>query len=71
MITRKELVSKLKKLHKSLTLWFNTIGIIWLQAILIEPALLTFLSANGLIWIVIVGNILIRIFKTSSALEDK
>ena len=70
-MTLKQLESKFKKAHKSLTLWFNAVGMLWLQAAFMEPMLLTFLSANGLLWIVIVGNIVIRVFKTSSSLEDK
>ena len=61
----------MKRAHKSFTIWYNTVGIIWLQSAMAEPSLLAFLSTNQLVWILIAGNILIRVFKTESAIEDK
>ena len=71
MITKRRLINKLKRLHTSFTLWFNSVGVIWLQSALLEPSLLDWLTTHQLIWIIIIGNILIRVFKTEKAIEDK
>ena len=71
MITKRRLKNKLKKLHKSSTVWYNTVGIVWLQATMADPTLLIYLSSEGLIWYIIGGNILIRVFNTTTSIEDK
>jgi len=65
-----KLKAQLKKAHRSLTLWFNTVGIVMLTAAMVDPMVATFLTANGFTWILIIGNIVIR-FRTAKALEDK
>ena len=71
MITKRRLKNKLKKLHKSSTVWYNTVGMVWLQATMADPTLLIYLSSEGLIWYIIGGNILIRVFNTNTSIEDK
>ncbi|MGL1886331.1 MAG: hypothetical protein OCD76_07430 [Reichenbachiella sp.] len=62
---------KLLSLHKSFTNWFNAVGAVALQSLLSYPELTTYLSTKGLFWIIIVGNVFIRVFKTTSAIEAK
>ena len=62
---------KMKSLHKSFTNWFNAGGMIVLQSILTYPDLITYLKVHELFYIIIVGNIVIRVFKTSNAIEAK
>ena len=65
-----KLKAQLKKAHHSLTIWFNTVGIVMLTAAMADPLVATFLLDNGFTWILIIGNIIIR-FRTAKALEDK
>jgi len=67
----KKLKIKLLSLHKSFTNWFNAVGIIYLQSLLAYPELTDYLTANGLLYIVIIGNVIIRVFKTSKPIEAK
>lgn len=67
----KKLKVKLLSLHKSLTNWFNAIGVIYLQTLLTYPEFTTYLSQKDLFYVVILGNVVLRVFKTSKAIEDK
>lgn len=66
----KKLKAQLKNAYLSLTIWFNTVGIVLLSAAMADPMVATYLTANGLTWIIIIGNVLLR-FKTSKGLESK
>jgi len=65
------LKAKLFSIHRSFTNWFNVAGYLYLQSLLAYPDLVNYLSAKGLITIIIIGNVIIRVFKTSKAIEAK
>ena len=71
MILLSTLKAKLRGSYKSLTIWFNSTGIVLLTAAMSEPLLHEWLIENNFSVIWLLGNLIIRIFKTSSALEDK
>jgi len=54
----------------SFTMWFNTIGVAILASSLADPTLLAFLTERGFIWIIVLGNIVLRV-KTDKSLKDK
>ena len=54
----------------SLTIWFNGTGMVILSIALTEPVLLTWLTAHGFVYLIFLGNILLR-FKTQESLKDK
>ena len=62
--------ARLKGALKSLTIWFNTTGVLLLGVAMAEPMVATYLVANNFSAILIVGNLLLR-FKTTSDLKDK
>ena len=62
--------NRLKKAHKSFTVWFNSVGAILLTALLIEPAFVEYLSAHELSYVLTIGNLMLR-FKTKSDMADK
>ena len=66
----KQLQAKVKRLHKSLTLWFNLVGATLLSGLLLDPMITTWLLENNLALVIVLGNILLR-FKTTKALENK
>ena len=60
-------------------LLIGVLAIVWLLPFVIvaplagalaDPMILTYLTANGFVWVVVVGNIVLR-FKTTSDLADK
>lgn len=66
----KKLLNKLKRAHKSLTIWFNAIGAGVLSVLIVEPTLITFLNEHNLSYILIIGNLLLRL-KTNADLSSK
>lgn len=66
-----KLKSKLLSLHKSFTNWFNASGAVALQSLLAYPELTTYLKVHDLFWVIIVGNVIIRVFKTTKPIEAK
>ena len=62
---------KLLSLHRSFTNWFNVSGLIVLESITTYPDLRVYLTSKGLFAIIIVGNIILRVFKTTKAIEHK
>ena len=62
---------KILSLHKSFTNWFNAGGVLYLQTILEYPELSSYLDVKGLFYLVIIGNVFFRVFKTSQAIEEK
>ena len=66
----KDIKAKLKNSWKSWTNWFNTSGAGILQILVSDPSLQEYLTLKDLMWIMVIGNILLR-FKTSSSLADK
>ena len=54
----------------SWTCWFNTAGIILLSVSLADPLLNKWLIENNFMWVVIVGNIVLR-FKTDEGIKQK
>lgn len=67
----KTLNQKLKSIHKSFANWFNTSGLLYLQALVAYPELGEYLNTHDLAWVLIIGNIIIRVLKTNKAIEDK
>lgn len=67
----KKLKVKLLSLHKSLTNWFNAVGVIYLQTLLTYPEFTNYLDQKGLFYVIIIGNVILRVFKTTKAIEDK
>ena len=70
METLSKLLSYLQGAVKSLTIWFNSVGIVLLSVALADPYVKNFLLDNHLMWVLAVGNILLR-FKTKNSLKDK
>jgi len=66
----KDLKAKLINSWKSFTNWFNVIGAAVLQTIILDPSLQELLAINDLMWVILVGNIILR-FKTTQSLADK
>jgi len=66
----KDIKAKLKNSWKSFTNWFNAVGASILQILMAEPSLQEYLSLHDLVWVMVIGNILLR-FKTSTSLADK
>lgn len=64
------LASQVKGSYKSMTMWFNTIGLSYLQILIAMPELKNYLSENEMIYVWIIGNIILR-FKTTKDLADK
>jgi len=64
------MLDKLKGAYKSLTIWFNTSGLILLSVALADPTLRQFLTDNNMMMYFAIGNIILR-FKTNSNLADK
>ena len=62
--------NRLKKAHKSLTIWFNATGVLILAVIVNEPQVISFLNQNDLSFILMAGNMVLR-FKTSSDMAHK
>ena len=62
---------KLKNSWKSFTVWWNTSGILILETLVFMPELQEWLTVNELFHLWLIGNIIIRLFKTSKAIEDK
>ena len=62
---------KLSSLHKSFTNWFNVTGIVILQVLSEYPEVTTYLTNKDLLILVILGNIVLRVFKTNKAIEAK
>ena len=62
--------NRLRRLHKSLTAWFNGAGIILLTTLVTEPTFISFLTERDLTIVLLIGNIALR-FKTNSDLADK
>jgi hypothetical protein len=82
MMSRETFSAKLRSMHKSLVVWFNVVGgvlYIYIDAFIPEainalPALKDHLPtsvANHIAVVLIVGNILLRTFRTSTAVEKK
>ena len=63
--------AKIKSLHLSSTNWFNVAGAAYLETLLAYPELTFWLTSKDLFYVVIVGNIILRVFKTSQAIEEK
>ena len=63
--------AKVKSFFNSFTNWFNTGGAAILLTIYAAPEVQSLLTADGVSWILIIGNVAIRTFKTSQAIEDK
>ena len=63
--------AKLSSIHRSFTNWFNAAGILYLQTLLSYPELTQYMDSRGLVYLVITGNVILRVFKTSKAIEDK
>lgn len=61
---------QLARAYLSLTLWFNTSGLLLLQIGMDEPLVLQYLTEKDLLIIILLGNAILR-FKTTKALEDK
>lgn len=69
-----KITSYLKKCTKSLTLIFNSACIVILELINIlvtDPMFVDYINAKGMVYVLIIGNALIRIFKTNNAIGDK
>jgi len=69
--TLTKITLKLSSLHKSFTHWFNVTGYIALEVIVNNPEVKTYLTTQGLIAIIVIGNIFLRVFKTTKAIESK
>ena len=65
-----KLMTFLSKSAKSWTIWFNATGLALLQIMLTTPELTEWLSASGLGYLILIGNILLR-FKTNNSIMDK
>ena len=66
-----KLKSKVKNAWKSFTIWWNASGVILLEALVTMPELQEYLSTEGMFKIWILGNVILRVFKTAQAIEDK
>jgi len=69
-MTYTRFINRLKKAHKCFTIWFNSIGVCAIAAILIEPSFVQYVSEHDLTIILTMGNIVLR-FKTNSDMADK
>jgi len=63
-------VDQLRGSYKSLTIWFNTIGLVLITSALAEPLVLEYMQENDLMVVILLGNVLLR-FKTNTGLEGK
>lgn len=61
---------KLKGAWNSSTIWFNTTGIVLLSVAMAEPLVAQWLLDNGFMWVLAVGNVVLR-FKTTTDLAGK
>jgi len=69
-MTKRKLINKLKRLHKSSTIWFNLVGAGILGGLLLDPVVTSWLMNNGFTYVLVLGNILLRL-KTDKPVEDK
>ncbi len=70
MITKRKLINKFKRAHKSITIWFNLVGAAILSGILLDPAVTQWLLENNMAMVIIGGNVLLRL-KTTKGMEHK
>lgn len=62
--------AQIKQAYKSWTVWFNAVGMLLLSSALADPMVLEYLTDNGFMLVILVGNVVLR-FKTSKGLEEK
>ncbi len=70
MITKRKLINKFKRAHKSSTIWFNLVGAGILGGLLLDPVVTAWLMSNGFTYVLVLGNIALRL-KTDKPVEDK
>ena len=67
---KKKIVAYLLGAWNSATIWFNTSFLVLLSLAMADPLLHTWLVSNNLWWVIVIGNLLLRI-KTDKGLEEK